>query len=178
MCEFWTEFVARVLAPLLQHVQLDNLLIREDMAYKEHSMISPAMTRRFLLPAYQRWVPKLKKSGCPIINMDSDGHIGQLIPIWIEAGFNCCMPMEVAAGNDTVAYRCEFGRQMAYEGGIDKRALAVGGDVMRAEVQRIVPPLLEEGGFLPGCDHGVPSDVSWPNYVEYTRLLAEFTGWL
>ena len=27
-------------------------------------------------------------------------------------------------------------------------------------------------------DHGVPPDISWPNFVEYTRLLAELTGWL
>jgi uroporphyrinogen decarboxylase len=67
---------------------------------------------------------------------------------------------------------------MAYGGGIDKRAIAAGGETMRAEVMRVVPPLLEEGGFIPGCDHGVPPDVSWPNFVAYSRLLAELTGWL
>jgi hypothetical protein len=24
----------------------------------------------------------------------------------------------------------------------------------------------------------VPPDISWPDFVEYTRLLAELTGWL
>ena len=49
--------------------------------------------------------------------------------MWIEAGFNCCFPTEVAAGNDIVAYRRQYGKQMAYLGGLDKRALAaqVGG---------------------------------------------------
>ena len=41
---------------------------------------------------------------------------------------------------------------MAYTGGIDKRAVAVGGETMRAEVLRVVPPLLKEGGFIPGLD--------------------------
>jgi hypothetical protein len=67
---------------------------------------------------------------------------------------------------------------MAYLGGLDKRALAAGGETMRAELLRVVPTLLEEGGFIPGCDHGVPPDISWPNFVEYTRLLAQLTGWL
>jgi hypothetical protein len=31
---------------------------------------------------------------------------------------------------------------------------------------------------LPTCDHGVPPDVSWPNFIEYTRRLAQLTGWL
>ena len=91
--------------------------------------------------------------------MDSDGYIGELIPIWIEAGINACDPIEVAAGNDIVAFRRQFGKKMAYRGGIDKRAIAKGGEVMRAEVMRVAP-LLEDGGFIPGCDHGVPPDVS------------------
>jgi hypothetical protein len=49
---------------------------------------------------------------------------------------------------------------------------------MRDEVMRVVPPLLKGGGFIPGCDHGVPPDISWPNFVAYARLLAQLTGWL
>jgi hypothetical protein len=50
--------------------------------------------------------------------------------------------------------------------------------VMEREVMRVVPPLLEKGGFIPGCDHGVPPDISWRNFLEYTRLLARLTGWV
>jgi hypothetical protein len=31
---------------------------------------------------------------------------------------------------------------------------------------------------VPTCDHGVPPDISWPNFIEYTRYLAQLTGWL
>ena len=178
MVDVWTDFVLQTLEPILTRVELDCVTIDEDMAYKMHSMISPAMVRRFLLPTWSQWVHVIKASGCPIACLDSDGYVAELIPLWIEAGFNCCVPMEVAAGNDIVALRQRYGRQMAYMGGIDKRALAAGGEKMRAEVMRVVPPLLEEGGFIPGCDHGVPPDISWPNFVEYTRLLAQLTGWL
>jgi uroporphyrinogen decarboxylase len=148
------------------------------MAYKLHSMISPAMTRRFLQPTWEKWIKIVKASGCPIVSIDSDGYMAELLPIWIEAGFNCAIPNEVAAGNDIVAYRRQYGTQMAYIGGIDKRAIADGGEKMRAEVNRVVLPLLEDGGFIPGCDHGVPPDISWPNYVAYARLLAQLTGWI
>ena len=178
MIAFWVDFVSRTMAPILEKINVDRVEIGEDMAYKAHSMISPDMVRYFLKPAYDRWVAEIKSSGSPIVDMDSDGYIGELLPIWIEAGFNCCVPVEVAAGNDIVAYRRKFGRKMAYRGGIDKRALARGGRDMKEEVMRVVPPLLKEGGYIPGCDHGVPPDISWPNFVEYTRLLAELTGWL
>ena len=175
--DFWADFVLRTLAPILERVELDNITVSEDMAFKLHSMISPAMVRRFLLPTYQKWTAAIRESGCPLVTLDSDGYIAELIPLWIEGGFNCCLPVEVAAGNDIVAYRRQFGKRMAYVGGIDKRAIAAGGAKMRAEVMRVAPPLLAEGGFIPGCDHGVPPDISWPNFVEYARLLARLTGW-
>ncbi len=178
MIDFWTDFVSETLAPVLERITPDQVGFSEDMAYKAHSMISLQMVRRFLMPTYDRWVSEIRASGCELIFMDSDGHIGELIPIWIEAGINCCGPMEVAAGNDIVAYRRTFGRKMAYIGGIDKRAIAKGGKAMEEEVLRVVPPLLELGGYIPGCDHGVPPDISWPNYVEYACLLARLTGWL
>lgn len=178
MADFWGDFVCQTLEPILQSVEVDAIHLSEDMAYKAHSMISPAMVRKFLVPQYERWVDLARSYNCPIVDMDSDGDISVLIPIWIEVGINVCDPIEVAAGNDIVAYRQRFGKQMAYRGGIDKRAIAAGGEVMRTEVMRVVPPLLKDGGFIPSCDHGVPPDISWPNFVAYSRLLAQLTGWL
>ena len=112
-----------------------------------------------------------------IIDEDSDGFIGELIPLWIEAGFNVCDPIEVAAGNDIIEYRKRFGRKMAYQQGVDKRCIAKGGTEIEAELACLAP-LIKDGGFIPGCDHGVPFDISWKNFVHYSRLLAELTGWL
>jgi hypothetical protein len=66
---------------------------------------------------------------------------------------------------------------MAFRGGVDKRAMARGGQAIRDELRRI-EPVLRDGGYIPSCDHGVPGDVSWPDFVDYSRLLAEMTGWL
>lgn len=178
MAEFWTDFVSETMAPILENVAVDQVSMSEDMAYKAHSMISPAMARRFLLPAYKRWSSEIKGSGCPLIYMDSDGYVGELIPIWIEGGINFSGPNEVAAENDAVEFRRIFGKKMAYNGSIDKRAIAKGGKVIEQELERVVPPLLKDGGFIPGCDHGVPPDISWQNFIEYSRLLAKMTGWL
>lgn len=177
MVEFWTEFVSRTLAPLLRAEALDHLMISEDMAYKQKPMISPAMARDFLKPTYDRWTAEARAGGVSIVNMDSDGRIDQLIPIWIDAGFDACNPIEVAAGNDINAMRRQFGRDIAYIGGVDKRAIAKGGRVIELELER-VSPVVRDGGYIPSCDHGVPNDVSWPDFVHYSRRLAEWTGWL
>jgi len=178
MIEYWTGFIEQLLIKMTKTFVPDFVHMSEDMAYKAHPMISPAMTREFLLPAYRRWIKILQTAGVPVIDMDSDGYVGDLISIWIEAGINVCDPIEVAAGNDIVKFREQYGRKMAYRGGIDKRAIAAGGGIMEAEVMRVVPPLLKDGGFIPSCDHGMPPDISWQNYIEYARLLAKLCGWL
>lgn len=171
MANFWENFMLQCLEPVLSRIQPDHICISEDMAYKQKSMISPAMVRQFLLPTWQVWVKRIKESGCQLIELDSDGYIGELIPLWIEAGINICSPIEVAAGNDLPAYRKKFGKNMAYMGGIDKRAIAKGGKVLKEEIMRVVPPLLKDGGYIPSSDHGgITEDISWANYMEYSRL--------
>ncbi len=177
MVEVWAAFVDQVLRRILAHTDIDRIHVSEDMAYKSHAMISPAMTREFLVPCYRRWLATATAGGCSVFGIDSDGYVGDLIPVWIDAGVHLCDPMEVAAGNDLPAFRAQFGRAMAYGGGIDKRAIAKGGETMRAELRRVIPPLLRDGGFIPSCDHGVPPDISWPAFVDYSRELAAYCGW-
>jgi hypothetical protein len=176
MIRFWRDFVSKLLLKVLPYVNLDYVLISEDMAYKHKSMISPEMVRDFLAPCYQEWNEIIRSYGCPIFDVDSDGYIAELIPIWIECGLNCCDPIEVAAGNDINAYRETFGNKMAYRGGVDKRAIAKGGEAIRRELQRI-EPVVRSGGYIPGCDHAIPPDVSLNAMIEYCDLLARMTGW-
>lgn len=177
MISFWTDFVSRLMAPVLERGIVDRLFINEDMAYKEKSMISPKMTRRFLQPAWQRWISEAKASGVQLLDEDSDGYVGELIPIWIDSGFNVCDPVEVAAGNDLVDFRQRYGNKMAFRQGVDKRAIAKGGRHIETELQRL-EPVIKSGGYIPGCDHGVPYDISWSDFVYYSTLLAELTGWI
>ncbi len=176
MIKFWTDFISKLLLKVLPYVNVDYVLISEDMAYKQKAMISPDMAREFLGPCYGQWNEIIRSYGCPVYDVDSDGYIGELIPVWIEYGINCCDPVEVAAGNDINQYRADFGRKMAFRGGVDKRAMAKGGDAIRRELERL-SPVIKSGGYIPGCDHGIPPDVSWPAMVEYCDLLARITGW-
>ena len=176
MVAFWTDYVSRLLIKVVPHVKLDIFHISEDMAYKVKAMISPEMTMEYLGPCYRQWGDIIKSHNCPIYAVDSDGFIGELIPVWIECGLNACDPIEVAAGNDINEFRKSFGRKMAYRGSIDKRAMAKGGQVIRDEMARI-EPVVKDGGFIPSCDHGIPSDVAWPQMLEYCDLLARMTGW-
>ncbi len=177
MIGFWQQFIATMFEKMFADYVPDFIVVNEDMAYKEKPMIGPEMARRFLLPCWRQWGEICRGAGVPVYGVDSDGHVGQLIPVWLEAGFNWNLPVEVAAGNDLPAYRQQYGEQIAWYGGIDKRAMAKGGNALRNEIERN-RPTIDAGGYIPSCDHGIPADVPWPHYVEYCRLLAQATGWL
>lgn len=177
MARFWMEFCAETLRPILDRVAPDMLQFSEDMCFKERPMISPEQTLYLCGPCYRRWIEEARAAGTQLFAVDSDGHVGMLIPVWIDCGINCVDPIEVAAGNDINALRAEFGTKMAFRGGIDKRAIAAGGAILKAELERI-RPVLDDGGYIPGCDHGVPPDISWENFQAYAIQLAEMTGWL
>ena len=177
MADFWKNFVSKTLERILENVVIDSLQISEDMAYKAKSMISMDMAHRFCMPAWREWSSLVKSYGCRLVDMDSDGFIGELIPLWIKAGINVCDPVEVAAHCDIAQFRREHDHKMAYRMGIDKRCIAAGGDKLETEIRRI-EPVVRNGGYIPGCDHGIPADVSLENYLVYCRRVAEITGWL
>lgn len=159
----------------LASVTLDFVGYHEDMAYKNGSLISPALFREFMTPYYRRIQAVTAQTGVDIHLMDSDGDISELIPLWLECGVNCMTPMEVAAGLDVVALRREYGRELRMTGGFDKRIFAAGKEQIRAELERL-RPVWEEGGYIPGIDHNVPYDVSWENMCYYVRTLKSMLG--
>lgn len=177
MVGFWIDHVGTLIERGCSYCVPDEVHLSEDMAYKAFSMVSPEMAKEFLFPAWAAWGEIVRSHRIPIYAMDSDGYIGELIPLWLEAGIVACDPIEVAAHNDIVAFRERFGTRMAYRGGVDKRKMAAGGDALAGELARI-KPVVDSGGYIPSCDHGIPSDVSWPNYLAYVKGLAELTGWL
>ena len=171
MFDFTCDFAIENLKGRIEGLAIDHLFVNEDMAYKHASMISPQMVRQLMFPGYRRLIDYLRGAGVRSIVVDCDGHIGQLMPLWIEAGFHGTWPCEIAALNDPLAYRREYGDQIALLGAIDKRELRFGFEQVKAEVMSKVPQLMEQGGYLPGVDHGVPPDVPVRNFFYLCELL-------
>ena len=170
MMEHITTFIMEIVRRVNEDVQIDCFLLNEDMSYKHASMISPAMFREFMLPRYKRLAAFVEELGVPIFMVDSDGHVSELIPLWIEAGIFSTFPTEIAGSNDPVAYRKQYGGKMAIFGGIDKRAIR-SKEQTYEEVMRKVPWLIEQGGFLPSIDHAVPPDVPLRSYLYMCELI-------
>lgn len=150
--------------------RFDACLIWEDMAYNAGPMISPEAFRQFLSPRYRRLTEALRGGGVETIIVDSDGRIDELIPLWLDAGVNTILPIEVGTtGMDPMRLRQRFGRDLRMIGGFDKRILWQSRDAIAAEVDRLTP-LVREGGFIPCCDHKVPPEVRLDDYRFFLDL--------
>jgi len=171
MMDFWANFVIDTLRPAVEEVKIDYALIPEDMAYRHGPHMSPKLFREFILPRYKKVTGFLRRNGIDTIIIDSDGDPRPIIPLILEGGVNCLLPLEVQAGMDAVALRKEYGRRLLMIGNIDKKALIEGKEAIKREIDSKLPLLVKEGGYIPMVDHGVPPDVSFQNYVYYIELV-------
>jgi hypothetical protein len=166
---------ARMYEKVLAEVHVDSVQVWEDMSFKNGPLISPALFRSFLVPAYQRLTEVARRHGVNVIHVDTDGDCTALIPGFIDGGVTGLFPFEVQAGMDVKEIRRRFpGLQIL--GGIDKKELAAGGARIDAELSRRLPGLVAGGGYIPMADHQVPPDVSWDNYRYYRRRSEEIAA--
>lgn len=139
----------------------------EDMCYNAGPLLSPKHFKEMLVPQYKRITSLLNKYGVDIVFLDSDGDISKLAGMWLEAGVNTMFPIEVGTWKaDPLKYRKQYGKAMRIMGGFDKTILAKSQDEIKREIHRLAP-MVEEGGFIPFCDHRVPPDVPLKNYIFY-----------
>lgn len=157
-----------------QTTEIDYAIMWEDMCYNHGCLISPDHFKRLLVPQYQRITEVLHAHGVDVILLDCDGYHDEILPLWLEGGVTGVYPLEAAAGEDPVALRQKYPRLLMM-GGIDKRVLARDRAAIRAEVDRIVPFMLDQGGgWIPSVDHSVPPDVPLANYQYYLDLTREY----
>ena len=170
MMEERADRIIEITGEVLKHTRFDVFWFWEDMAYNGGPLVGPDLFRKFAFGHYRRVCDWLHRQGIEHIGLDSDGDIHSLIPLWLDAGIDHLWPFEVQSGMDVVKVRQQYGRRLGIVGGLDKRVLGAGGEVMRREVDRLMP-LVEQGGFIPELDHSVPPDVSWNNFCDYIGYL-------
>jgi uroporphyrinogen decarboxylase len=174
MMEYITWHILTVIRKAIEEVDIEYATLWEDMAYKTGPLISPAHFKKLMLPRYKRITSFLREHGIDIILVDSDGNINSLIPLWLEGGVNGVYPLERAAEMDPVALRRQYGKELLMIGGIDKRAMAQGKEAIDKELEQL-PYLFASGGYIPWCDHLVPPDVPFWNYVYYLNRMKEIS---
>ena len=176
MLEFATDFLLSLVERALHDVQFDYFNFFEDCAGKGGPLYGPALFDRFFRRHYRRIIDRLHRAGIRSIWLDCDGDMEALIPSWMDVGVNMAWPLEQASGMDPLRLRRKFGKGLCLAGGLDKREIAKGPAAIERELRTKIPPLLEQGGYIPHIDHAIDPDISLDNMNYYMDLKRKLTG--
>lgn len=175
MVETACRMVEHVLDQVLPHFQFDFASGWEDISCNSGPLVSVDFFRDVVMPRYKRISTKLHAAGVDVWFIDCDGDIRLLLPYFLEGGVNCMFPWEVNGSGHPADARREYGKELLIMGGVDKMQLGAGKAEIKAYLESLVP-LVEEGGFIPFCDHRCPPNVSPENYLYYLDLKEQMFG--
>ena len=139
--------------------EFDGIFWYDDMGYKNSTFFSPEMYRELLKPFHKRAVDWAHERGMTA-ELHSCGFIEPLIPDLVEIGVEMLNPLEVKAGMDPGKLKKLYGDKLAFHGGINAQ-LWDNPELVRAEMERIIPIMKEGGGYVFASDHSIPNSVSF-----------------
>jgi hypothetical protein len=169
-------FCAALAEHILGRTEIDAAVFSEPIGGNDGPLISPSMYRDLALQSYQPVFDAFHRHGVSTIIFRTYANARILLPAVLESGFNCLWACEVnTVAMDYRSIRREFGRDLRLIGGIDLDAIRTGRRAVERILHEVVPPLLEEGGYIPLADGRVREDVAFTDYLYYRRLLRDFT---
>lgn len=158
------EFDLRVL-DILNDYPLDGVYFGDDWGQQRGLIMGPELWRTFIKPRMAALYARAKRGGKFIIQ-HSCGDIQTVFPDLIEIGLDCYQTFQPEI-YDVDAVKEEFGRDLAFWGGISTQRLlpyATPAGV-REETKRLMEVLGRGGGYIAAPTHAVPSDVPPENIL-------------
>lgn len=148
--------------------EFDGIFWYDDMGYKGSPFFSPTLYRELLKPYHKKAVDWAHERGM-VTELHSCGFIEPLLPDIIETGVDMLNPLEVKAGMDPFKLKSLYGDKLAFHGGINAQ-LWDDIELVKAEMERIIPAIKEGGGYIFASDHSIPNSVSLQNMTEIAKL--------
>ena len=169
------EFAAQMTDRVLNEVEIDAAVFTEPIGGNDRPLISPRMYEDFVLTNHESVLAVLQRHKVETIVLRTFANSRLLIPSILKWGFNCLWACEVNIEEmDYRDLRHEFGRDLRLIGGIDLDVLLRDKEAIRREIEKKVPPLLADGGYIPLADGRVRKDVPFENYAYYRHLSSRY----
>jgi hypothetical protein len=178
LLERTVEVHCRLLELVLAKVRVDYAAFYEPIASNAGPVVSPKMFDRYSIPGYRRVIDLLVRHGVPLrILCTTGGDLRLLLPSLLDAGINGLWISNItSAGMEYRTLRRAYGPEVALIGGIDSTALLRGSSAVRRAVEETVPPLLNQGRYLPCLDDRPRDNTPFAMYALYREVLAEIAG--
>jgi uroporphyrinogen decarboxylase len=160
------------------------VVLGDDYADKQATLMSPRHFREFILPGLKRSVDAAHQAGAYVIK-HSDGNIMGILDMIVETGIDGLNPLEPQAGMDIALVKHRYGDRIALIGNIDCGYLLCQAPV--EEVRRVTRQTIRAaapgGGFCLSSSNSIHSSVkpenlmamieTWRECREYIRMTDE-----
>jgi hypothetical protein len=172
--QMYGEFVSEVIEQALNKIDVDAVYFSEPIGGKDAPLISPQMYLDVILKSYAPVLQVLKKHNIDIIIFLSYSNIRHLIPMLLEAGFNCLWACETDSPDmDYREIRKEFGTDLSLISGINLNILQLNKSEMEKRLKELILPVIADGGYIPLINARIRRNISYQKYVNYRRILSK-----
>jgi uroporphyrinogen decarboxylase len=173
-----TDFNVRAMQRVLALVgdSIDVLCIGDDLGTQKGPFLSPATHRKHIKPRQLRLTAAARALTDARLFYHSCGSVVPLIPDLIDVGVQVLNPIQVSAQGMAPAWlKREFGRDLAFWGGVDTHRVLPGGtpSEVAEEVRRRFRELGPGGGWVCAAVHNIQPDVPAANIIALFETAAE-----
>ncbi len=151
--------------------RFDEVNWPNDMGYKHNQFFSMNTFRALDKPRLQRAIAWAHNKGA-VARLHSCGDINPFVPELIGIGLDGLNPLEVKAGMDPVHLKRTYGDKLTFHGGINA-VLWDKPEQIKAEIARVVPVMMENGGYIFASDHSIPENVSLKDFEGILETVRE-----
>jgi len=172
MCDHGCDLALSLLDMLYDRgYTIDELMWYDDMAYRNGLLFSKDMWRSIVMPYQKRTIDWAHAHNVKA-HLHCCGQITDLIPDLVELGLDALNPLEVKAGMDPVQTKKKYGDDLVLRGGFDIRDWT-DPEKVEEDIRRVLPVMMESGGYIFSSDHSVADSVSFENYRHVVSLVRE-----
>ena len=179
------DFVHRLAAMVTEyHLELcglvadagaDVLIIEDDIAGNESTLISPRFFREFVAPYNKQVLDCAHERGLQVVR-HSDGNLWPILDTLLEMGYDGLNPLESQAGMTLKKVKNYCGERLCLMGNIDCGELLCSGS--EAEVEAAVIQAIADaapgGGYVLCSSNSIHPGVKAENFVAMVRAAKEY----
>lgn len=148
----------------------------DDYAGNVNTIMSPAMFRKFIEPCIERLIKVVREHNPNTkVMLHSDGAVTKLLPDIISLGVDVIHPLEPLPATDILSVKEQFGKQVAFLGGIDiSHAMPGAREDVIAETKLRISQLAPGGGYILAPSNHLQADVPAENVVTLYETARQF----
>jgi uroporphyrinogen decarboxylase len=163
------ELAIAFLNECMRHVKgtINGVYIGDDFGTQKGLLMSPEMWRKYIKPRYEKLAGVIKSYDIKYCH-HSCGGIRPIISDLIDIGVDVLNPIQpLALGMDPKELGEEFGKDLAFYGGIDEQRTLPKGSVeeVRKEVRDRIHTLGKYGGYIVAPSHAFQPDTPLENVL-------------